>query len=68
MKNRIENEHDVTQLTDAYMDYYINHRPTKCVLINIADVTYMDYYINHRPQKILGGMPPRTYKQAQLSM
>lgn len=46
MKNRIENEHDVKQITDEYMDYYINHRP----------------------QKILGGMPPRTYKQAQLSM
>ncbi len=46
MKNRIENEHNVKQITDEYMDYYINHRP----------------------QKILGGMPPRTYKQAQLSM
>ena len=28
---------------------------------------YMDYYINYRPQKFLGGMPPRTYKQTQLS-
>ena len=27
---------------------------------------YMDYYINLRPQKILGGMPPRIYKQRHL--
>ncbi len=44
MKNKIENEHEVKQITDEYMDYYINHRP----------------------QKLLGGMPPRAYKQTRL--
>jgi putative transposase len=52
MKNKVKTKNDVIQLTDEYMDYYINERPQK-KLGGVPPSLYKENYLNEQKTKYI---------------